>query len=127
MRQLLIVLCLAVTLGGAAKPVIIPVRDGEVTEIIITPGNGSLGNRSPEVIPISGYVDTILNMVSLSFSSSCGTVRITFNNLSTSDYYETSVNGTGNVLLPVALSAGSWYVTFSLTNGVMYIGEFTIQ
>lgn len=124
MRQLFIIILLAVTLGATATPIVDPVKDGDVTEIIIIPGEGSLGNRSPVSIPISGYVDTVLNMVFLQFSSPCGTVNATFSNLSNGDFLETSFNGTGSVMIPAVLSAGSWFVTFSLSDGSEYVGSF---
>lgn len=98
-------------------PIIIEIEDEE------DPSNG---NRAPVFVPISGYVESSIGVVILRFSQPCGTVHISFNNLSDGSYYSTSVNGTGAVVIPLTLTSGSWTVTFELSNGTVYNGEFTI-
>lgn len=67
-------LCLlvAATLGTTGSAFDCP--DGDLVEIIIINGEGddSIPNRSPSEVPIIGYADAVLNMVSLSFLSPCG-------------------------------------------------------
>ena len=110
MQHLIIPFCLAAALAPASSPV--PSND-EIQEIIIVvKTEEETPHRSPAQIPISGYVDTVLNMVFLNFSSPCGTVEASFCNLSTGDFLETTVNGTGNVMIPAILSAGAWQVTY---------------
>lgn len=127
MQHILLSLCLAASLGlGTAEarnpsdmgdhPIIIDIQDGDQPEI---------GNRGP-VVPISGYADPGIGVVVLGFSQPCGTVQISFSNLYDGSYYSTSVNGSGTVVIPLALTSGSWTVTFTLPGGAVYIGEFTI-
>lgn len=98
------------------------------TPIIISrpPSQGSNGNRSTDPILISGYVDSGLSIAVLFFSNPCGTVEIEFCNLTTGYEYETSVNGEGCVIIPLSLSSGYWSVSFTLTTGVEFIGEFVL-
>ena len=125
MQHLIIPSCLAAALAPPSFPV--PSND-EIQEIIIVvKTEEETPHRSPAQIPISGFVDTASGVVFLSFSTPCGTVNVTFSNLSNGDFLETSVNGTGSVMIPAVLSAGSWFVTFSLSDGSEYIGEFEIQ
>lgn len=120
---LLSLLFVAATLG--MSPIPAPSHDGDDVIIEIKNAGGtSSGNRT--LVPISGYYDASLYVVNLFFSSPCGMVNITFSNLSTGDNFETIVNGSGAVMIPAALSSGSWTVTFSLPDGTVYIGEFNL-
>lgn len=126
MKHFLLYLCLAATLGATEarnpsemgdEPVIIDIQDGHQPNI---------GNRGSVVVPINGYVEPSNGMVVLEFTQPCGTVQISFNNLSDGSYYSTSVNGSGSVVIPLTLTSGSWTVKFTLPNGNVYIGEFII-
>ena len=124
MQHLIIPFCLAAAIVPALSPVS---ANDEIKEIIIVvKGVEEAPHRSPAQIPISGYVDTTVGVVFLSFSSPCGTVETSFCNLSSGDSFNTTVNGSGSVMIPAILSAGSWRVTFSLSSGAEYIGEFEI-
>ena len=96
--------------------------------IVENPGSGGgEGHRSVPEVPFTGYVDIILNIAVLNFSTPCGTVDITFSNLATGAYYNTQINGTGSVIIPLSLSSGLWQVTFVLLSGETYLGEFEIE
>ena len=125
MLNLLLSFCLLAS-AGTAEASVIPTNDGDPIPIIIDDDQGPFGNRSPLTIPISGYVDTNMNIVFISFSYPCGMVSIFFSNLSTGDYFNTNVNGTGTAIIPVELSSGFWKITFTLSDGAVYIGNFTI-
>lgn len=127
MQHFLLSLCLAATLGAAATRNPSEMGDGP-TPIIIIHENDDLENnsRGQIVAPFSGYVDSTAGVVVLSFTQSCGMVHIGFSNLSDGSYYSTSVNGSGVVVIPLALTSGSWSVIFTLPAGNVYLGEFTI-
>ena len=126
MQHFLLSICLAATLGAAEARN--PSETGETIPVIISPktGDADSGNRGPETAPISGYVESNAEYVFLYFSYPCGMVQISFSNLSDGSYYSTSVNGSGAVVIPLALTSGSWTVTFTLPSGDVYLGEFTI-
>lgn len=126
MQHFLLSLCLAATLGAAEART--PSDMEESIAILITQNDGDypVGNRGPIVIPISGYADPGIGVVVLGFSQPCGTVQISFSNLYDGSYYSTSANGSGTVVIPLALTSGLWTVTFTLPGGAVYIGEFTI-
>lgn len=128
MQHLLFSLCLAAVLGVGTAEARNPGDMGETIPVIISPkeGDAVLGNRGPVVIPISGYVDPSIGAVVLDFSQPCGTVQISFDNLSDGSYYATSVSGTGAVVIPLTLTSGSWTVTITLSSGSVYIGKFTL-
>ena len=126
MQHLIIPFCLAAAIASAA----VPTGGGEeIVEIVFgqkLKSNEHPPHRAPVQIPISGYIDPAAGVVFLSFSSPCGTVEASFCNLSSSDSFNTTVNGSGSVMIPAILSAGSWRVTLSLSSGAEYIGEFEI-
>lgn len=127
MTLFLLSLCLSSSIGTQLDCTRCP--DGDVVVIVINESPGHVSgtpHRTQGQIPISGYVDTTIGVVFLSFSSSCGTVIATFSNLSTGDYYQATLNGNGCVMIPAILSDGSWQVTFSLSTGAEYIGKFEI-
>ena len=101
-----------------------PILDDPII-IFPTPPPGD-GNRSPSIVPISGYYDTLAGAIVISFSSPCGQVGLRFDNMTNGDYYETSVNGSGTVILPFSFSPGLWRITFSLADGSVLHGEFSV-
>jgi Protein of unknown function (DUF3244). len=105
-----------------------PIEKGDAPVIIIIQSDGdeTVGNRGPVSIPISGYVDSSTGLVYISFDYPCGTVQISFDNLTNGDYFNTEINGTGTVMIPAILSPGTWKVVFSLPNGDRFIGDFFI-
>jgi hypothetical protein len=126
MKNLLVYFCLAAIFGMAK--IHNPSEMGDTIPVIIIPGeeDDTPGNRGPGTVPINCYVDAASDFAVVSFTNPCGMVRVSFNNLSDGSYYSTSVNGTGAVVIPLTLTSGSWTVTFELSNGTVYNGEFTI-
>ncbi len=126
MQYFLLSFCLAATLGATEARN--PSEMGDPPTIIIIEDNDDLENptRGPVVVPINGYVDSTAEVVVLNFTQLCGIVHIDFSNLSDGSYYSTAVNGSGTVVIPLALTSGAWTVTFTLQSGVAYVGEFTI-
>lgn len=129
MQHLLLAFSVAAVIASAPAPSSEPsVCQDEVIIVILNrpdtadPG----GHRGQDQLTISGYVDTVLDMVFLSFSVPCGDVDIAFDNLTTGESMETAVNGNGTVAIPAAFSPGSWRVTVTLTNGDSFIGYFVI-
>lgn len=94
--------------------------------IIIPDGTNNGGGRDMEKTLVNGYIDTIQEVVFLSFLSPLGMVDIRFDNLTNGDYYETTVNGSGSVVIPLSFSSGSWQVTFSLADGTVFSTGFVI-
>ena len=119
MKNLLVYFCLAAIFGMAK--IHNPSEMGDTIPVIIIPGeeDDTPGNRGPGTVPINCYVDAASDFAVVSFTNPCGMVRVSFNNLSDG-------SGTGAVVIPLTLTSGSWTVTFELSNGTVYNGEFTI-
>lgn len=125
MQHYLLSICLAATIGAAEARV--PSDMGDHTVIIIIQENQGLqiGNRGPENVPISGYVDSNTGVVFLDFSQPCGIVHIEFNNLTDESYYDTTVNGDSPVMIPATFSTGLWHMALTVSE-MQYLGVFSI-
>lgn len=100
--------------------------DGEVDIILVNPSpDPDVVHRGPESAPITcqAYSDLIL----LFFYSSLGNVLIEVENLTTNEYNQTVVNAqAGPMIFPISGNSGLWSITFSLSTGARYYGEFNI-
>lgn len=126
MQHLLLTISLSAAIGIAEAFSPIEQKDAPVIIIIQNDGDETVGNRGPVSVPISGYVDIDAGAVFLTFCYPCGTVHVAFDNLSNGSFYETEVNGTGSVVIPILLSSGTWQVVFSLPDDNQFVGEFSI-
>lgn len=76
------------------------------------------------VVPISAEV--IGNNLSVTFTGNLGEVEYELVNLSTMEFETDQVEGTGQVLIPFSGDSGSYTITFTLSNGVQYYGQFIL-
>lgn len=102
--------------------------DEDETAIIISDGGslgGDTGHHAPALIPIQAAYYSSLIMVSFRFD--LGSVFIEIENETTGEYDQTTVNATQGVH-PFFISgtAGHWSISFTLSNGLRYVGEFDI-
>lgn len=108
-----------------------PDGDDPVDILIIGEGgtnNGDPFHRSSGEIPIEASYYSSLSMFLLNFSYDLGSVSIEIENLTTGAYSQTVINATqGAHPLVIAGTAGVYEITFTLTNGVVYIGSFEIE
>lgn len=104
------------------------VQGGEDVNIIIANTQEAIEevvHRDPASAPImctleEGYLD-------VTFLINIGFVFIEIENLTTGEYTQTAVNSaTGSAVFPISGNAGFWTITFSLSDGTMYYGEFEI-
>lgn len=104
--------------------------DPEGTDILITEG-GELGGSpihyAPALIPIQAAYYSSLSTIMVNFRFDLGSVFIEIENETTSEYDQTTVNATQGVH-PFLISgtAGHWSISFTLSNGLRYEGEFDI-
>ena len=121
MLQLLfsIFLTTIVSVTQATRP-----SEAETIPIIVQENENCGGNRGGGAIPFSGFVDPSSGAAFLNFSQPCGVVYVSFSNFTNGDGFDITVNGNGHVTIPAILSPGKWRVTFILSSGAHYIGEF---
>lgn len=80
--------------------------------------------RTPSTTIIEAYYDSELLSVCVYFSNAGDFVDVNFENLDTGETAYYSVAGSGGSILPISGNAGLWNVTFTLSNGDEYVGEF---
>ena len=105
--------------------------DGDVTDILITEGNnqgGTPGYYAPALVPIQAAYYLPLSTIYVDFLFNLGSVTVEIENETTGAYTQFVVNATQGIH-PFVISgtAGHWTITFVLSNGVAYYGEFDIN
>ena len=84
--------------------------------------------RSPALVPISASYDEFLSCILVSFSYDLGEVDYELVNLSTSGTaYGTIDSDSGSQIIMVSRDAGYYSITFTLSSGTQYYGEFEIS
>lgn len=84
------------------------------------------GPRAPSSTRIEAYYDADLASVCAYLVNAGETVDVEFNNLTTGDSFTFEIPGSGMSVLPIGGAAGYWTVTFTLSSGAVYEGEFVI-
>ena len=100
------------------------------TAIVIDPLLGVspvTGPRSPALIPIVAYYDSSVSSVLLSFRSNLGEIEVEVLNSSTGGYSSTFVDTQFLYsVIPITLGSGHYIITFTLSSGQQYQGEFNV-
>lgn len=104
--------------------------DGGVIDIIITEGGnegGMPGYYAPILIPIEAAYYPSMSTIMVNFLYPLGIVSVEIENQTTGTYAQTNVNASQGVH-PFLISGtvGHWTITFTLSNGKVYFGEFDI-
>lgn len=118
-RIICVLLCNPLTVSFADEPIPIPIPVLEIGE------ESSTIIRGPEQSPIVCYLSGI--SLQAAFLYAMGSVSAEIENESTGEYSQTTINATQGVH-PFLISgnAGHWTITFTISSGVVYYGEFDI-
>lgn len=102
----------------------------EQSVILLKKDSGPQSNpgapRTPSATIIEAYYDSELLSVCVYFSNAGDFVDVNFENLDTGETAYYSVAGSGGAVLPISGNAGLWQITFTLSNGDEYVGEFLV-
>lgn len=91
-----------------------------------TPPGSEVIHRDPSQIPITCFLEDDACLV-VNFLDIIGAVAIEVENHTTGEYNQTIVNAVaGPVVFPISGTAGYWSITFILTDGTIYQGNFII-
>lgn len=103
----------------------------EPVEIIIGDGGSMEGgptHHAPSLIPMSCYYSAALSSILVNYQFDLGATVIEIENPTTGEYSQTLVNAlAGPMVLPISGTAGQWTITFTLSSGTVYCGEFAIN
>lgn len=84
-------------------------------------------HRDSIAVPILGYYDVFSSTVRVLFLQNIGEVDVTITNLSSGYYEEYDVDSSiGITVIPVDGGNGLYHITFLLSNGGGYEGEFEV-
>ncbi len=123
--------CLIALIIAFFPYIAISAPDGDPTEILINEGGqdtGGSGYHAPALIPISAAYYASFTSLVLDFRYDLGSVTVALENQTTGAASQTVVNAIqGAQLFPIAGDAGVYEITFTLSNGRVYVGTFEIE
>ncbi len=101
---------------------------GEVTEIVVcrSDSNAQVIHRAPAQSPIMCFLEDDTNLV-VTLLDNLGTISMEIENQTTGEYDQTYVNAlVGPMVFVISGTSGLWSITFILTDGTVYSGEFNL-
>lgn len=101
--------------------------DDEQIEIVITDKDtvpSRPTHRAPSRIPLECYYDSGMNCVLVKFKSAVGEVMIDLYNSMTGESVNVTVLANGTQIVPCPGDEGYCTITFILSNGKQYFGNF---
>jgi hypothetical protein len=115
---------------GMISPFIVTADDEDEEEIEITKSNGNENGEGPRGldVPIVSAYNGTTHLVSVLFLSNLGIVDVDIENEDagvSSSYQVNSAIGYHSFVISGA--TGLWTITFTLSDGTEYIGEWTIN
>ena len=127
-KQLFAVFALIAAAFAFSSPRIDAKPDGD-SVIIITPGN-NLGtpvhNRS--TVPIEATYSSSLSSIIFSFNTDIGNVEVVVSNSCDGETFRGIINAyEAPACIPISCHEGLYTVSFSLSNGELYYGEFVFD
>ena len=98
----------------------IPIADASSLEYSIPP-------KAPALVPVGCVYYSADATIAVDFQDNLGYVSVEIENLTTGEYTQTMVNSAdGSAIFPISGNAGFWTITFSLSDGTVYYGEFNL-
>lgn len=79
---------------------------------------------APRSLTVEAYLDSDLSYVSASIYGAGIYVDVYIENLDSEEETHYQIPGYGNSIMPISGSSGYWTITFVLSNGDVYYGEF---
>lgn len=91
-----------------------------------TPANSEIP-KGPIQVPIDCVYYSDGSTIGVVFQENLGYVSVEIVNQTTGEYTQTTINSAdGSAICPISGNPGFWTITFSLSDGTMYYGEFEI-
>lgn len=83
-------------------------------------------DEAPRSLSIEAYYDSDLSSVCASLNGAGTLVDVYVENLDTEEEVHYQIPGSGNSIMPISGASGCWRITFVLSNGDEYVGDFNI-
>lgn len=101
--------------------------DEDVNIIIVDPNDSGAEviHRLPAQAPV--LCSLVENSLEVTFLFNLGAITVEIENQTTGEYSQTVMNAVaGPMVFPISGNAGFWTITFTLSNGAVYYGEFVL-
>lgn len=82
--------------------------------------------RTPNTVRIEAWYSFSSSSVRACLLNAGDAVQVECNNLSTGECYSFVISGNGSSVMSISSSAGCWRVSFTLSSGAVYSGEFDL-
>lgn len=105
-----------------------PALDGDEVIIIVHQqyGQNIGGPRTHNATRIEAWYSYDTSSVSAFLYNAGDVVEVKFYNVFTQELYSYEISGSGLSVMPISGSSGYWTVSFTLSAGAVYEGEFTL-
>ncbi|MBQ6911235.1 MAG: hypothetical protein IJQ35_03600 [Bacteroidales bacterium] len=107
-----------------------PPDDPEETIIIIEKkseeNNPPSGPKAPSAIRLQAYYDCASSEIVVSARNAGTNISVSVENLVSGESSLFSISGNSVSYMPISGTSGYWLLTFTLENGSVYIGQFTL-
>jgi len=101
--------------------------NGEPIFINDKTSGGNKENRAPARIPIRCEYESYISSIIVTFTESLGEVDVEVINLTTGENLTGTISGeVGTQVIPISGTESDYTITFTLTSGFEYYGEFKI-
>ena len=100
--------------------------EGVIINLRRLPPVDDLDPEAPRSLLIEAYYDYDLSNVCASLNGAGTLVDVYIENLDTEEEIHYQIPGSGNSIMPISGASGCWRITFVLSNGDEYVGDFYI-
>lgn len=117
-------LFVAVCVSSVMEGTMLPEKESRSIQIEQVPKTQTQTPRLPAAASIEAALDAENGVVEVWLSRAGDAVAVDLENLDTGTFYRYTVSGEGSAVLYIGAEAGSWTITFTLSNGTQYYGVF---
>jgi hypothetical protein len=125
--QIATIICVAVFSVSLVRGASLPMKD-PTTPIVLAPLPGMAEGtpRTLSNVRIEAAFDWGFSTVEVRLQNAGTSVVVDIENTTTGTSYEYLVSGDGSDSLPINSTPGFWTITFTLSDGSVYFGAFTL-
>ena len=124
------ILLLAAALLLTIPCTVVYAGDDDPIDVVIGDGGsygGGQGHHAPALIPISATYYPSITSIVVNYLYDLGSVTVEIENQTTGEYSQSVVNAlAGPMPFIISGTSGHWRISFTLSSGVCYYGEFDI-
>lgn len=126
-----LIMALVLCLSGIASPLLksqTPPDDSEIIPVILEKKNEQPSGipKAPSSVRLQAYYDCASSEIVVSALNAGTNISVSVENLVSGESSLFSISGNSVSYMPISGTSGYWLLTFTLENGSVYIGQFTL-